>query len=482
MSVFTRRSLLCWAAAVAAGPVFAACGQAAAPTAAPPAPTQAPAAAAPAGAAAPTKPAAAATAAPGNQPASAPPATSSKPSGSLAGTKLLVLAGNSFVPAQDKLVDDMVAALAQRTGMDAKVDRPGAQMTAKIAAIIESGVGGDIAVMADTDPYLYGDKLTDVTDVAMEIDKAWHGWYDIAKQTCIVNGKWRALSLGHAPCAWNWRPDMFKAAGVDKFPDTFDELLDAAAKLSAKGTPIGMTLGHAGGDARSTNYPVLWGFGGKEFEKDGKTVALESPETLASINWWVKIFKYMDPAVLSWLDPDNNQAFLGEKVSATTNVNTIYLAARDSKDPAQKAIADKMDHANWPKGPAGRFANYNINEWAGFASSKNRDGQLEFMRAAFDKKFLVPWTKTGQSYFIPPLTDIETEDAWPDDPKLKIFRELNKINRLIGYEGPATRAVAEMVAKFVLPDMYANAVTGKMKPEEAMKWAADQYRAAAAKL
>ena len=42
--------------------------------------------------------------------------------------------------------------------------------------------------------------------------------------------------------------------------------------------------------------------------------------------------------------------------------------------------------------------------------------------------------------------------------------------------------VAEMVAKFVLPDMYANAVTGKMKPEEAMKWATDQYKQAAAKL
>src|SRR2546428_110933 len=64
----------------------------------------------------------AATTAPANQPASAPPATSNKPSGALAGTKLLVLAGNSFVPAQDKLVDDMVAALGQSTGMDAKVD------------------------------------------------------------------------------------------------------------------------------------------------------------------------------------------------------------------------------------------------------------------------------------------------------------------------------------------------------------------------
>jgi hypothetical protein len=39
-----------------------------------------------------------------------------------------------------------------------------------------------------------------------------------------------------------------------------------------------------------------------------------------------------------------------------------------------------------------------------------------------------------------------------------------------------------MVSKFVLVDMYAQAVTGKMTPTEAMKWAANEYKQAAAKL
>src|SRR5687768_401156 len=326
----SRRTFVRWSSASALTPLLAACA-AAAPTATPaPAPKPADAA----------KPATAA------QPAA--PAAGAKPGGSLAGTKLTVLTGNSFVPAQDKLDDELVANLGKETGMDAKVERPGAQMAAKIATIIESGAGGDIAIMADTDPFLYGDKLTDVTEVSNEISQKWGGWYDVAKQSCIVDGKWRALSVGHAPCAWNYRTDMFKAAGVEKFPDTYDELTEAAAKLHAKGTPIGMTLGHAGGDGRSTNYPVLWSFGGKEFEKDGRTVALDSPETLRSIEWYVKTYKFMDPAVTAWLDPDNNQAFIAGKVSATTNVNTIYLAARDAAatDPEKKKLVENMDHAN----------------------------------------------------------------------------------------------------------------------------------------
>ena len=36
--------------------------------------------------------------------------------------------------------------------------------------------------------------------------------------------------------------------------------------------------------------------------------------------------------------------------------------------------------------------------------------------------------------------------------------------------------------KFVLVDMFANAATGKMKAEEAMAWATDQYKQSAAKV
>ncbi len=126
----------------------------------------------------------------------------------------------------------------------------------------------------------------------------------------MVGGRWKSLCIGQAPAAWNYRVDQFHAAGIDAFPDTFDDLLVAAKALHAKGTPIGMTIGHASGDARSTNYPVLWAFGGKEFEADGTTVALNSPETLRAVEWYTEIYKYFVPGTTAWLDPDNNQAFL----------------------------------------------------------------------------------------------------------------------------------------------------------------------------
>src|SRR6266511_5486042 len=122
--------------------------------------------------------------APGAPSAGAPATTAPASTGAkaLACTKLTILGGNSYVPAQDKLVDDLVAQLSRDTGMDAKLERfADAQLDTKVAAVIESG-GADVAVVRDTDPHLYAGKLLDVTDVATELDTAWGGWYDVAKQ------------------------------------------------------------------------------------------------------------------------------------------------------------------------------------------------------------------------------------------------------------------------------------------------------------
>ena len=165
-------------------------------------------------------------------------APAAAPNPALRGTSLTVIAGNSYVPEQNGLVDQLVAKLAADTGMNAKVERfADAEMDTKVASIVETGVGGDVCVLRDFDAYLYGEKLADVTDVATEVGTQWGGWYDIAPQTCVVNGKWRAIMFGQAPAAWNYRTNMFQAAGVDKFPDTFDELLVSAKKLYDKGTP-----------------------------------------------------------------------------------------------------------------------------------------------------------------------------------------------------------------------------------------------------
>lgn len=402
----------------------------------------------------------------------------------LKGTKLVILAGQWYVPENNAQLDQLAADVARDTGMEIRIERfAGDEMTTKTAAVVGSGRGADLAVGVEFDTYLYASRLNDVTDLADEIGRSYGGWFDVAKAACMVGGRWKSLCIGQAPAAWSYRTDQFAAVGLNAFPDSFDDLTKAARLLHAKGTPIGMTLGHASGDARSTNYPVLWAFGGREFEEDGKTVAINSPQTLAAVEWYAEIYKYFIPGTTAWLDPDNNQAFLAGKCSATVNVNTIYLATRTASatDPAKKLLLDNMNHGLWPRGPAGRFANYNINVWLPFAASPNKAGQEHFLRAWYSRAFLPKWTKTGQSYFIPTFNGFENEDVWPDDPKLTIFRELNKLNRLAGFAGPPTPLAAEAVSKYLLVDMFAKACTQQMTPADAVKWAEKEYEQIAKK-
>jgi multiple sugar transport system substrate-binding protein len=416
--------------------------------------------------------------------AAAPLARPAIAQNTLKGTKLIILAGQWYVPENNTQLDQLAADVARDTGMEIRVERfAGDELMTKTASVVGSGRGADLAVGVEFDTYLYASKLNDVTELADEIGRTYGGWYDVAKAACVVGGRWKSLCIGQAPAAWNYRTDQFAAAGINAFPDSFADLLKAARALHANGTPIGMTLGHASGDARSTNYPVLWAFGGREFEADGRTVAINSPQTLAAVEWYAEIYKYFIPGTTAWLDPDNNQAFLAGKCSATVNVNTIYLAARaaSATDPAKKALAENMNHGLWPRGPAGRFANYNINVWLPLAASPNKAGQLHFLRAWYDRAFLPKWTRTGQSYFIPTFTGFETEDVWPSDPKLAIFRELNKLNRLAGYAGPPTPAAAEAVSKYLLVDMFAKACTGQLTPRDAVAWAEKEYEQIAKK-
>ena len=73
--------------------------------------------------------------------------------GSLKGTKLTIIAGNWYVPETNKMLDELVASLAKDTGMDVRVERfAGEQQVAKVAAIVGSGHGGDIAVVRTSTP------------------------------------------------------------------------------------------------------------------------------------------------------------------------------------------------------------------------------------------------------------------------------------------------------------------------------------------
>src|ERR671935_18096 len=64
----------------------------------------------------------------------------------------------------------------------------------------------------------------------------------------------------------------------------------------------------------------------------------------------------------------------------------------------------------------------------------------------------------------------EKHSLWERDPKLAPFKESVKYGRWPGYPGPPSRKASEALVKYILVDMYAQAIKG-LKPEDAAKWA-----------
>ena len=210
----------------------------------------------------------------------------------------------------------------------------------KTAAAVESGAGPDIITTWSDGAHLHDKALIDVSDIAESLGSQLKGWTNIGRDIAFVGKTWKAVPWGIIPIAIVYRTDWCKEVGYDKFPDTYDEMLVLSKKLKDKGHPVGFALGRAIGDGNQSHYPMFWAFGGMEAKKDGKTVAINSPETAKAVDWRRRLFKEAETEdVLSWDDSSNNRAFLAEAVSVTGNAASIYWA--EQKNAPQLARRDE---------------------------------------------------------------------------------------------------------------------------------------------
>ena len=382
-----------------------------------------------------------------------------------------------FVPASDTLLKNQIVQECKKaTGITLKVETVNANdLQSRITSAIQSGSGADIIMAIGNWPQLYAESLADSSDVAEEIGKAQGGYYDVSRQVATVGNKWIGVPWTAGGGLIAYRKSWFAEVGYDTFPETWETFREAGKKLKAKGRPIGQTAGHTFGDAPGWWYPFLWSWGGKEVEANGKTVVLNSKETVESIKFAVALWKEtMDEGGLAWDDTNNNRAFLSQTVSATNNGASIYIEAKRKPDTYKTetgaAMAQDIRHARIPGGPGGQFVYIGPQTDLLMGYSKNQKPAKDFMRWMHSKPVFGAWFTSQQGYACGATKSWETDPVWDVDPVLQPFHDLPSAGRLAGYAGPPDRKSAEVVSKYIIVDMYAKAIQG-MAPEEAAKWA-----------
>jgi multiple sugar transport system substrate-binding protein len=381
------------------------------------------------------------------------------------------------VPASDVLLKGPITQECKKaTGITLKLETVNANdLQSRITSAIQSGTGADIIMAIGNWPQLYAESLADSSDVAEEIGKAQGGYYDVSRLVATVGNKWIGVPWTVGGGLIAYRKSWLEDVGYTTFPETWDAFRDAGKKLKAKGRPIGQTAGHTFGDAPSWWYPYLWSWGGKEVEADGKTVVLNSRETVESIKFAVALWKdACDEGGLAWDDTNNNRAFLSQTISATNNGASIYIEAKRKPDTYQTEKGTPMwqdiQHARIPKGAGGQFNLPFPFTHMLMGYSKNQKPAKDFLRWIHSKPVFDEWFTSQQGYTDGATKEWEENKVWDVDPVLKPFRDIPPFGRLAGYAGPPNRKAAEVVSKYIIVDMYAKAIQG-MAAEDAAKWA-----------
>ncbi|HYY15769.1 MAG TPA: extracellular solute-binding protein, partial [Gammaproteobacteria bacterium] len=201
-----------------------------------------------------------------------------------------MLTWNHFVPASDEKLKEIAAEFGKRHNVTLRVDTIAhLQLPAKIAAEVQTKAGHDIVFVAGAHPFLYEQQLVPMDKLVEEIGKKYGGFYPFCKESAYVNDTWRGLPWMWISFPGTYNQTLFKKYG-QPVPDTWDDLLKVGRELKKAGHPIGIAISHCA-DANTTFWSILWCLGGKVLEADGKTVAINSPQTEQVLEYYKTLYQ-----------------------------------------------------------------------------------------------------------------------------------------------------------------------------------------------
>ncbi len=385
---------------------------------------------------------------------------------------ITMLFNSHFVPQFDQELQRQVAEWGKMRGVEARVDLMREQdLGAKLAAEAESRTGHDIVVLRWMEAAVHQHSLVSMDDVVQDLERSLGGYSDTAKYLWQIRGRWIALPYRYDSGVANINTEHWARIGMDADAVgnlTWDQFAEAAAKLQANNTPIGVAISEAF-DSVHFCYVLLWSHGAKAVDAKGN-ITINSPETAAAIEMAKRLYKFMPQDVLAWDEASNNRALMAGTCAWSINPPSIWAVAKRDKLP----VADKLDHVALPAGPAGRFRTascYSVGIWN---FSPNVDLAKDLLRYLLQRENFLKQVEASGGYNQPFLPGHRGAPIYQRERALRHYEPAKETVLAWGWPAPASAATGISITLFILPNMFAKAVSGELTTEKAMAWAERQ--------
>jgi len=391
--------------------------------------------------------------------------------------KLLTFA--HFVPASDDELRRQLEEFGKQAGVKVRMDQVAhLQLPAVLASEVQGQKGHDIIGLSRfAMPNLYAKQLVKLDDLAEKIGRDAGGWVnkEVGKGS---DGQYRGIPWFYVSFPIAVRTDLLADIG-EELPDTWEDVRRIGQKLKKTGHPLGIAYSHCE-DSNHTLRGLIWSFGGKEVEKDGKTVAINSKETVEAYKFMKALYDdAMDAEVMAWDDRNNNVCLNSGKCSMIFNPISAYISARNDKaliPGTEKPIHLVINHILPPKGPAGRHMSASPTSVGIWEFSPMKDLAKEFLAYHLKKENYENHLMASEGYNQSFLGDFTFHPVYASSLKYYFHPYIASYSHAPGWPGSPTAAAEVVWDKFIIPDTVAACAIGKQTAEQAVQAAEQEMK------
>lgn len=158
--------------------------------------------------------------------------------------------------------------------------------------------------------------LADVTARAEALDRK--DWYPASWEPATIDGKVYAIPDRVDPWMVYYNTDLFKAAGIDRFPETTDELVAAGRKITGNGVYAWGLIGANDATFIGRYLNILYAFHGNLLSPDGKKAVVNDANGVAALAFYTDLLLkhgIAQPSALGNGHNDVRQLFMTKQVA-----------------------------------------------------------------------------------------------------------------------------------------------------------------------